>query len=179
MDPSNVLLMAKAAPKMQTVIADYLVNELDCLFEPLKLSDSFLRSMADSNVDSTEDMKDVGGIELAFTGIRTKSGALNTMILNVGGEDLQKFKGKNGFTANLCDHISREVSIDLSKLELGRVRSELFSMGSDGRVRFSSLMSYRGNPEDFGDDRVSIWMVLSSLLSEASNSAGELSASKQ
>ncbi|QPG74736.1 hypothetical protein FOA43_002069 [Brettanomyces nanus] len=159
-EPTEVLLLTKALPKMQNVIAHYLVNQLGCLFEPLKLSDEFLRSTVDTSVKLANRHEDIGGMELMFSSIQTKGNALNSIALNVESQDIAKFMDRKGFMHNICEYMQTETSIDFSQLALTRLRSELFLLGADGRLRLSSLLSFRSDPEKFADDRPTIWALL-------------------
>lgn len=145
--PQSCVMLCNTNSKMLAVVEDYL-TEMGRIVDPLELPDSLLRESANSASS---------GVELAFS-VATNDAALSTVVLNVDADDVDTFAG-DGLMKGLFDYMRKETAIDFTKLSLSRVRSDQYLLESEGKVRFTSEMSFR--PID--QEKPSIWPVLSKI----------------
>lgn len=157
------LMLTCSNPQLQAVTMDYIGHKLNCFIKPVTFGDAFLRDAVDMSVQDSAKYTSgggLGGLELAFTTIKTIHNSLHTIVIDVEEKDIRKFSNKSGFFTNLADYLQSETAIDFNQLELTRVRSEWFILDSNGRLRMSRLMSYRTNPARSDDPRPTIWNLL-------------------
>ncbi|KAH3661663.1 hypothetical protein OGAPHI_006513 [Ogataea philodendri] len=155
--PGVMLFMTKSLPKLHHVTTDFLVNDLGCLISPVRLDDAFLKEILDSTIEEL-DSAAVGELELAFANIKTTNNALSQLVINVPRADVAKFP-KTNFSAALFEHLRKNTAIDFQKLQLTKIRCDLYLFLAEGRLRFNSELGFQPYVDE-EDPRPSLWPFL-------------------
>ncbi|ODV87860.1 hypothetical protein CANARDRAFT_53198 [[Candida] arabinofermentans NRRL YB-2248] len=161
-EPGVILVLTKIQPKLLSVIVDHFINSLGCLMNSLNLPSSLLKELLNETVKGVESNR-VGDLELSFNGIPTSNGTLNSLLINVQHQDIGKFDDGESFVESLYDHLRKQTAVDFNQLSLRKIRCRLFFMMSEGKIRFTSDMSFLPDPQSYDDDRPTIWVVMFQL----------------
>ncbi|GMG29645.1 unnamed protein product [Ambrosiozyma monospora] len=163
-EPGVMLLMMKCMSKLSSVIVDFFINDLGCLFNPLRLSNEFISEILNNTMASIIEVNKIGALEMVYNKIKTTNNSLNSMMLNLENQDLHFFiNNEKTFLDTFYEHLFAQSAIHFDMIQLTRIRCKLYFFSCEGLIRFSSDMSFLPYPETQDDVRPSIWPLLHKL----------------
>ncbi|GMG07947.1 hypothetical protein B5S30_g2556 [[Candida] boidinii] len=135
-----------------------------------------------SDLEKIHLIRSLGDLELSFLNIKTINNNLNSIILNIRNKDILLFlktlessqervdindedKAKElDIVSEIYSYLIKNTSIDFNTLKLSRLKTDLFLISSDGKLKFTDTMTYLPFSSLTSHDKcLSIWDIILNL----------------
>ncbi|OWB54968.1 hypothetical protein B5S28_g830 [[Candida] boidinii] len=136
-----------------------------------------------SDLEKIHLIRSLGDLELSFLNIKTINNNLNSIILNIKNKDILLFLKtlensqqraeinededevkKLDIVSQIYSYLIENTSIDFNTLKLSRLKTDLFLISSDGKLKFTDTMTYLPFSSLTSHDKcLSIWDIILNL----------------
>lgn len=168
----KLLLFFHGNIKFLPVFTKHIEQEFNCIINDIHPNNQLLKSCLNWCV-MNDTLNSIGNIELWFGKLKT-NGKLGTIVVNIQENDIISFKdiylkemnSKNDKLISLLfEYLKFKTSISFDKLNLVKLKCQLFTITVEGRIRFTNLMSHLGRSakQSKQDNRLTIWWLIRNL----------------
>lgn len=173
-EPNNndLLLLYHGNPKFLPVFTSEIQYKYDCTISDVQINNDFMKLLMQWSV-MNDTLDSIGEIELWFGAMPTE-GKLGSILIKVKEKDIKVLKkliltkqvdDDTSFGELLYKQLQVNTSVSFDQLSLVKLRSDLFSIDTNGKLTMFSTMSHLGYSEKLvkGDQRLSIWWIIKHL----------------
>lgn len=167
-ESNKMILLFHGNFKLLPVFTSFLQSKFDCTIDDIRIDNTFMESLVNWSV-MNDVIDSINTLELWFGKLHT-GGKLGSIVIKVESKDIKLLKKlilqsadtNNGFMEMLLEQLRKETSISFDKLSLVKLKCDLFTIDSEGRLKMFRSMSHLGESDRKrkNDQRLSIWWII-------------------
>lgn len=170
-EDNKLLLFYHGNVKLLSVFVNFIQTHFDCSINDTTFSNDLIQRCLNWSV-MNDTLNSIGMIELWYGKLNT-GGKLGSIVIKIYEKHFKIIRelitkdalDDGEFSQILNGYLESQTSIAFDKLTLIKMKSEMFTISVDGKIKFSNFMSQLGHTSKKakGDDRLSIWWIIRQL----------------
>lgn len=170
-DSNRLVLLFHGNVKLLPVFTSYIQSKFDCTVEDIRIDNTFMDLLLNWSI-MNDVFDSINTLELWFGKLKT-GGKLGSIIIKVESKDIKTLKkitleeanNNRGFMGLLLEQLRKETSISFHKLSLVKLKCDLYTIDTDGKLKMFRTMTHLGESDrkQRNDQRLSIWWIIHRL----------------